>query len=86
MQAETSKTTETTRPTRIRQTPWPCDECGRLTVGSVGPTGIVWLSVCQVCKDKADQQAEETAVGMVTLLEHAATSIMIQPQAAGGDR
>jgi len=61
-----------------------------LTVGSVGPTGLVWLTVCQVCKDKADQQAEATAVGMATLLEHAATSIMIQllgqpqPEAGAG--
>lgn len=56
--------------------PWPCSECGRLTVGSVGPTGLVWLKVCQVCKDRADHQAEAVAVGLARQLEVAASSLI----------
>lgn len=66
---------------RYATSPSPCKGCGRPTLGSFGPTGVegVYLvNVCQSCKDEADQQAEATAVGMATLLEHAATSIMHQ--------
>ncbi len=34
-----------------------CIECGKMTTGSYGPTGVFWSFLCQPCKDKADQQS-----------------------------
>lgn len=31
-----------------------CSGCSRPTLGSFGPSGMLWRTVCQSCKDKAD--------------------------------
>lgn len=51
----------------------PCMECGRPTLGSFGPAPQrnYWRVICQTCKDKADQAAEQVAVGMAARIDTA---------------
>lgn len=41
-----------------------CSGCLRPTLGSFGPSGMLWRTVCQTCKDEADNALERSCAAL----------------------
>lgn len=58
----------------------PCLGCKTPTTGSIGATGARWSFLCQPCKDKADADALQSAVGVAKSLATAFDAVFAHSQ------
>ena len=60
----------------------PCIDCGTLTDGSTGASGIFWTRICQPCKDRVDRLALSKALAILQRPSSVAPSLNDDPESA----
>lgn len=53
-----------------------CSGCSRPTLGSFGPSGMLWRTVCQTCKDEADNALERSCAALGKVSQWTTDTIM----------
>lgn len=53
-----------------------CEGCSRPTLGSFGPSGMLWRTVCQTCKDEADKAMERSCAALGKVSQWTTDTIM----------